>query len=609
MTAVRAAVSRAQLLSFGWLSGSALGALGGVAESILLPLEEPRRLVFAIGADGLLGGTWGLAAAGLLLALRSRGFATAASRVLGLVAFPLVAAAFGLFVNRTLLSGVHFLSATSLVADFLAVVVAALVCAGLARLTRRRIESRAVRPPGAVIAGGSAVVLVAGFASAQLRSATSPAGSDPPSVVLVSIDTLRPDRLSGGGEPRGTSPQIDRFVREGILYPEAIAVSPGSAASHAALLTSRYPVSNGVWSNFSVMDESVTTLAEILRERGYRTGGFVTNTFLGRRFRFDQGFDAYIESGRVERLEEPSPSVMFRSLALVQIVDRLRSRLTPGYDPSFETALRWIRESTRPTFWFVHLMDVHSPYAPPHPYGPRFGAEATGAATGPLGRRRNRFGWRPSEEAYLAEIRFADAKIGRLRRQLEELGLLDTAVVILTSDHGENLLDHVPNFSHGQTMFDSTLRILAAIRWPGASDRGTLDSRVFENVDVLPTLADALAWEMPDDWEGRSFRDPGAEERAMTFTQLNRDFAARAARWKLVLKESGERELYALATDPGEREGVAPSPEEIARVESELAQWIAEHATDLYRDRSQVVDPDELSPETVEKLRALGYLD
>jgi arylsulfatase A-like enzyme len=347
----------------------------------------------------------------------------------------------------------------------------------------------------------------------------------------------------------------------------------------------------------------VTTLAEIMRAKGYRTGGFVTNTFLSERFHFDQGFDTYVESGVVERLEEPSATALWRSLALVQIVDRLRGRIDPGYDPSFETALAWIQESDRPAFFFVHLMDVHSPYVPPHPFGPRFGATPEGHGDGP----RNRFGWRPSEEAYLAEIRFADHKIGRLRRVLEDRGILDDGVLVLTSDHGENMRDHEPTYTHGQTLFDSTLRILAAIRAPAHLSRRGLVASTFENVDVIPTLATLLEWEASSEWEGRGLED--LSRHRATYSQINRDFAVRTPVSKLILKNTGEWELYALDADPGETEPRDVSPEQIERMEQGLGVWLDEHTTELYRERARSVSPDELSPEVIEKLRGLGYLD
>jgi arylsulfatase A-like enzyme len=307
----------------------------------------------------------------------------------------------------------------------------------------------------------------------------------------------------------------------------------------------------------------------------------------------------------VERLEEPSPAVLRRSLALVQIVDRLRVRLQPGYDPSFETALAWIRESRRPTFWFVHLMDVHSPYVPPHPLGPRFGADPSGGQPGPA--RRNRFGWRPSVEAYLAEIRFADLKIGRLRHALERLGRFDQALTIVTSDHGENLLDHEPHFSHGSTLYDATLRILALLRAPGHDVRPAIEPVPLENVDLLPTLFALLDWDPHEEWEGRSFW-PHAPPARPTYAQLNRDFAIRTTRSKLVLRENGGRDWYRLDEDPGERRASILPPDERRALERELEEWIAAHATDLY-EGARSIEPGELSPELQEKLRALGYID
>ncbi|NNE44346.1 MAG: sulfatase, partial [Gemmatimonadetes bacterium] len=398
--------------------------------------------------------------------------------------------------------------------------------------------------------------------------------------------------------------ELDRLCREGIQFSEALAVSPGSAASHAALLTSRYPVSSGVWANFSVMDGSVVTLAEILRESGYRTGGFVTNTFLGKRFHFEQGFDSYVESGVVEAVEEPSAATLWRSLAVVQIIDRLRPRFDLGYDPSFESALRWLEESDRPTFWFVHLMDVHSPYVPPPPYGERFGADPDG---GPdtADRKRNKFGWRPSEEAYVAEIRFADHKIGRLRRALERRGWLDDAVILLTSDHGENLLDHEPNFSHGVTLFDSTLRILAALRAPGRV-APALRADPWENVDALPQIAEVLGWDPHPDWEGRPLAAPART--TPTYGQLNRDFAVRTPEWKVVLREDGTRDLYDLIRDPGETLPLTDA-DRMDEADAAFRAWLSRTATPLYLEQARSVKPDELSPETVEKLKSLGYLE
>lgn len=597
-----------QALAFGTLFGAAFGLIAGLAEAIGSPLTTPWRVPFLLGADGLLGAGWGLAAALPLLFMpgrRARGLGTCARFVVTWTLFPGLAAALGLVANRVLLSGTHFLSRTSLLADVVAVAVALAIALGLGRLAA--VVFRDAPAPSARVAGLVALALFAGVLPPFVLLERGTPDDARPSIVVVSIDTLRPDQLGAGGFPDGTSPEIDRMCREGVQYAEALAVSPGSAASHAALFTSRYPVSNGVWANFSIMNEEIETMAEWLNDRGYRTGGFATNTFLGHRFHFDQGFDAYVESGQVERLTESSPSALFRSLALVQIVDRVRVRVRAGYDPSFETALRWIRESRRPTFFFVHIMDVHSPYAPPHPLGPRFGADPSGGRPGEG--RKNRFGWRPSEEAYTAEVRFADSKMGRLRRTLEALNRLDNSVLILTSDHGENLLDQVPNYSHGQTLFDATLRILAALRAPGLGVAPHLEPAALENVDLLPTLTDLLGWDTPDEWEGTSFHGGAPERTRPMFAQLNRDFAIRTPEQKLVVRADGGRDFYQLRDDPGETRSALISPRDRKALERALADWLASTTTEYYQERATSVAPEDLTPELREKLRALGYVE
>lgn len=593
-------------LSLGLILGALLGAFAGLLECLFAPLETFWRWPYSLGANGLFGATWGLAAAFAAAATPSarRGdLPGATGNLVAVASLPLFAAGLGLLVNRVFLSGIHFLDPRSLAADAVALLSAVALSYALGRGIAAAARAGGFeRAPGPLAAG--IVLALLGFGT-LLPGWTLPRGTadpDRPDIVLVSIDTLRPDGLSGGGSPLPTSPELDRLAREGILWPEALAASPGSAASHAALLTSRYPVSNGVWSNFTVMDRSVTTLTEILREEGYRTGGFVTNTFLGRRFHFDQAFDSYVESGMVERLEEPSRSSLWRSLGLVQIVDRVRGRLDPGYDPSFDTALGWIGETDRPSFFFVHLMDVHSPYVPPALWAKRFGADPDRGYP-----PRNGWGWLASVEAYTGEIAFADRKIGRLRRTLERHERFRDAIVIITSDHGENLLDHEPNFSHGRTLFDATLRIVASLRAPAHGVSTRVEGTPIENVDLLPTLFSILGWEGDDDWEGRSYWPEAPPERA-SFSQLNRDFSIRTRTSKLVLREDGGRDWYRLDEDPGERRVSSLPPREQRELEIALEHWMAQHATELY-DRAVSVDPGDMSPELRAKLQALGYLD
>jgi arylsulfatase A-like enzyme len=599
-------VEPASLLSFGLLAGAVLGAAAGLVEAGARPLSEPLRVVYVLGADGLLGALWGLAAAALR-SLRPGTTGGARADVLAAIAFPGLAVGLGLFANRVVLTGANFLSPVSLFADAVAVAAAGVLALGIRAVSLRALGNAIPRSGWLPSATVSALLVAAVLLPPRLVPPGDAASGLAP-VILISIDTLRTDKVSGGGEPLPTSPHLDRLAREGVQWPDAVTPSPGSAASHAAMLTSRYPVSNGVWANFSVMDESVETLAERLRARGYRTGGFVTNTFLGARFGFAQGFDAYVESGVTEHLEEPSGAALFRSLAVVQVADRLRYRADPGHDPSFEAALRWLRESRRTPFLFLHFMDVHSPYVPPAPWDARFGASRDGGPESPD--HRNKFGWRPSIAAYTAEIAHLDSKIGRLRRELEAAGLLDRAVIVLTTDHGENLVDHEPNFTHGSTMFESTLRVLGVLRAPDRLPAGVLETRTLENVDLVPTVAALLGWPPSPEWEGVNLLgDRASSPPRTTIAQLNRDFAVRTRERKVILGEDGRREVYALDTDPGERRPAAADSAETAEAEEALGRWLAEVSTPLYTEQARSVSPEELSPETRDKLRALGYLD
>lgn len=597
--------------------GQMIGVVAGLVEGSLAGTETPLRFLSVVGWDGLLGLVISTVLALLTALIPGRSPERARQRLqlalAGLIALPL-ALLLGILGNRLLLRGAHFMSAKSLLWDLLALGFSSVFGLVAARrfVGRNFTEPtfRRIRFLPALLAASC----ISFAAAPSLLTVPSPANSTLPPIVLVSLDTLRPDRLSSGGDPRGTSPEIDRLLRQGVQFPEAITVSPGSAASHAALFTSRVPVSNGVFSNFTVMDSSVVTLAELLKDRGYKTAGFATNTFLGQRFGFDQGFDVYIESGVVERARINSPTTFRRGLAVQQVIDRIRARFDPGFDPSFETSLQFIREGHGPVFLFIHLMDVHSPYSPPHPYGPRFGARREGSLAAPTGktpaRKRNRLGWRPSEEAYVAEIRFADRKIQRLRNALEVRGLLEQATLVLTSDHGENLLDHDPPFSHGATLYDATVRVLLGF-WGKDVAKGRLIPGQVENTDVLPTLASLLSWPSHEEWEGRSLAEPGERSfpPSTLVSQLNRDFILRSNTTKIVIPEDGLVEKFDLLADPGEVDP-EPLPPDLAQIERDrLTEWLLRRSRPLYTNAPKSVKPSELSPEVIEKLRTLGYID
>lgn len=243
----------------------------------------------------------------------------------------------------------------------------------------------------------------------------------PRNVVLITIDTLRADRLG-----RGVSPELDAFAASGAMFTHARTTVPLTLPAHTSLLTGRLPPAHGVRLNGQVLGNDVPTLGTALKGAGYRTAAFVGAYVLDRRFGLARGFDVYDD--RVPR-QPQATDVLEASRPANDVVD---------------AALRWLEQpSGAPFLLWVHLYDPHAPYAPPEPY-------------------RTTFAGRP----YDGEIAFAGAQAGRLLTYLETRGLTSSTIVVLAGDHGEGLGEH-GEATHGMLAYDSTLRVPLVIRTPG----------------------------------------------------------------------------------------------------------------------------------------------
>ena len=227
----------------------------------------------------------------------------------------------------------------------------------------------------------------------------------PRNLLLVSLDTTRADHLGCYGYSAGQTPRLDALARSGLRFEKATTVVPLTLPAHSSLLTGTFPAWHGVRDNggFYLGDEQVT-LAEVLRDKGYRTGGFIGAFVLDRRWGISQGFERYFDEFDLEKFNDaPSMDVIQRPGS--EVVDK---------------ALEWLRaDRERPFFAWVHLYDPHAPYEAPEPYRSRFPRTAVGA--------------------YDAEIAATDAQVGRLLDALDLDGRLDETLVIAVGDHGEML--------------------------------------------------------------------------------------------------------------------------------------------------------------------------
>jgi arylsulfatase A-like enzyme len=450
--------------------------------------------------------------------------------------------------------------------------------------------SRRARSGWSSRAVGGALVALPLAACAGFPDGTQPR----PNVILVSIDTLRADHLGMYGYARDTSPSLDRLARKSTLFLQAVAQAPNTSPSQMALLTSLYYSVHGLTGRDDRLPESRVTLAELLRSHGYATWGFVDGGLVRAVFGFAQGFDHY----------EDEP---------VRI---------KGILANFE---RWLdTHPERPFFLFLHCYDVHAPYAPPPPYDTLFEETPyTGdfiptaenlAAVAQWRRNISAEDLRHVVALYDGGIRYTDDQLGTFFENLGRRGLLNSTIVIVTSDHGEEFQEH-GSMLHWQTHFAPNLHVVLFFHIPGHSPR-TVEGPV-ELVDVLPTVLDLLGLPphpaamgrtlvpLIDGREARSERVAYAEPFLLNVPHRT----IVSDRYQLHHNtRSGEKRLFDIRKDPGATVDLAHrEPEVTARLMEALEERQRRITTAKAHDGG-ASEPVVVDEDTKRQLRALGYV-
>jgi hypothetical protein len=473
-------------------------------------------------------------------------------------------------------------------------------------------------------------------------AALSCSGAEPsrPNVLLITVDTLRADRLGCYGYARETSPRLDELAKEAVVFDRASTPRAKTTPAIASLLTGVYPHEHGVRDLAQPLGSDVGMLQEELAQAGYRTGAIVGNWVLGNeRSGLARGFDLWCESlpdsGGVPPDDVPQRSA--RSMTDAALV-ALGLREAPGEDVAFEPTGRFVVDGA-PWFLWLHYMDPHGAYEPPQEHRV-FASEAE--IVDPEAARDERhptwvadynvpegaklengtFDAAKVRDLYDGEVRYVDAEIGRLLDALRERGELGSTLVVVTADHGESLGEHRYWFEHGRYAYESTNRVPLIVRAPGGGAAGR-DGRVVSLVDVgeMVKLEAGLAAQ-------RVAGDVAFYEKVER-TDLEGAVQIKGVRvgdWKLVQRyaprvRDGRREvvlvgeeLFDLAKDPLEAWDLAAvgagSRAPMARLRRELAGFVeadrelAEIGEVLARRRKGIVERD---PETERLLKALGY--
>ena len=395
-------------------------------------------------------------------------------------------------------------------------------------------------------------------------------------VVVITIDTLRADHLGCYGDRTIETPNLDALARSAARFTHAFTPVPITLPAHTALFTGSFPMATGVH-DFSgnKLPASAVTLAKVLHDHSYSTAAFLGAAVLDSRFGLNQGFETYFDHFDLNRLDETSLDMVKR-----------------GGDQVVDNALEWLKANPRrPFFLWVHLYDAHYPYTPPEPYASRYPG-------------------RP----YDGEIAFDDAQVGRLIAFLKDLGVYESAVWVVTGDHGEGLGEHGEK-THGFFVYNSTLHVPLLVKAPGAAAR-TIEKEA-SLVDVMPTMLQALQLAIPPSVQGRSLLSdvlgkpsPSASNLyAETYLPLlHFSWSQLRALQSDGLKyiEAPRPELYDTRTDPHETRNLLLGKQALAHEMRDRLQTLERRYTPASGGGAKESEPTD--PALADRLRSLGYV-
>ena len=377
----------------------------------------------------------------------------------------------------------------------------------------------------------------------------APEFAGPTNVLLVSIDTLRPDHLGAYGYRRPTSPHLDGLAARGALFENAVSTAPWTLPAHASMFTSRTPAFHGMQDEASRLADGVPTLASALRSVGHRTLAVVSHVYVSSEFGLDRGFDVFDDSLIQGGATNPVAS---------EAVDLLLEHLG--------------RTPVEPFFAFLHLFDPHVPYTPPAPYFDRFAApdyagpvDGTLASVKAFGRGGAvvpRVDLQHIIDLYDGEIAYTDAELGRLFEVLAQRGVLDRTLVIVTSDHGEEFKEH-GRIGHGTGLFGEQLRVPLIIAGHPAFAPGSRRQELVSLVDLAPTVLDLVGGSPLEGSVGSSLAGVPSRGARVVFAESVREGRelrmAQSDTHKLIRAVAGDPQFFfELASDPAEQLPLPP---------------------------------------------------
>lgn len=334
-----------------------------------------------------------------------------------------------------------------------------------------------------------------------------------PNVMLITLDAFRADHFPTLGYPLNITPNLDRMAKDSVVFENAIAPSSWSVPSHASLFTGKYPFHHNAVKRHQRLDDKETTLAEILRKRGYNTAGFGGGVYLKARYGFSQGFMTYRD--RVDFFDDAHAYTRFSIRTLAVLFAPAINKI-PGADTELTSEeinkdlFEWLdKNKGEPFFVFVAYEDPHSPYT----LGKEFREKFTNNTVDyreiqrVLDRARN--GGEVSDEfvdllnqLYDNEIYYLDRNLGSLFEKMDELEIEDNTILVILADHGEEFYDH-GGFGHALTLYEEVIHVPLVIYYPKEFQPRRIEKRIGV-INIFPTILEILEIEVPKDIDSKS---------------------------------------------------------------------------------------------------------
>ncbi|MCX5633303.1 MAG: sulfatase-like hydrolase/transferase [Phycisphaerae bacterium] len=396
----------------------------------------------------------------------------------------------------------------------------------------------------------------------------------PSHIVLISIDTCRADHLGCYNREQKTTPNIDAIAREGILFEQAFSPVPLTLPAHCSMLTGLNPLSHQVHDNYdSQLGAANTTLAEILRNNGFKTCAVIGSYVLDAKFGLNQGFDTYIDSyNKLEdKLDNGRIAVETTTLAC-RFLNGLRT------DEKF--------------FLFVHYYDPHFPYLPPEPYDSKY-----------------------ADNLYAGEVAYVDSCLGQIIQKLKDLNLYESTLLIITADHGEMLGEHGED-EHGYFIYNSAVKIPLIVKFPH-NPRGKRINHPVSLVDLVPTICELLKIDTTAQTDGisllpllngKNLTEANARVIYMeSFLPVQYEcsplLGILIGNWKYI--SAPRVELYDISRDPYEINNLAKTRTGLIQSMQEELDSVVSGSGNSYKRQQNTSVSDQ---ETIKHLESLGYV-